>query len=79
MSCIRTCKWPADLYVVDYKFRNKHYFPSSPTRDNAMQLAHIPCIATCLISMGFVWHHDKKKMEELKSLLDEKSQEKKDE
>lgn len=48
-------------------------------KDNAMQLAHIPCIATCLISMGFVWHHDKKKMEELKSLLDEKSQEKKDE
>jgi len=29
--------------------------------------------------MGFVWHQDKKKMEGLKILLEEKSREKKDE
>jgi len=46
-------------------------------KDNAMQISQIPCIATCLISMGFVWHQDKKRMEELRVLLDEQEKSKK--
>jgi len=46
-------------------------------KDNAMQLSQIPCIATCLISMGYVWHQDKKRMEELRLLLDEQEKDKK--
>jgi len=47
-------------------------------KDNVMQISQIPCIAVCLASMGFVWHQDKKRMEELRVLLDEKSKGEKD-
>jgi len=48
-------------------------------KDNSMQISQIPCIATCLVSMGFVWHQDKKRMEELRVLLEEQKKSKKKE
>lgn len=46
-------------------------------KDNILQIAYMPCIALSLGAMGFVWHIDKKKMDErnnkIKSDLESKS------